>query len=69
MMNLLLIVGFCILSVNTEFARIQKPQNRGYSTLFTNENKMLLKRWKLENKNLVQDPSFISGETIEWTQV
>ena len=70
MKNLLLIIGFCILAVKAEFARNQEPQNRGYATIYTKENKALLKKWKLENKNLVLDESAgTSRETIEWTQV
>jgi len=69
MKTLLFIIGLGILSVNTEFARNQEPNNRGYSTQFTKENRRLLNKWKLANKTLVLDPTFTSGETIEWTQI
>jgi len=70
MKNLLPIVGFCILSVQAEFARNQEPNNRGYSTHFTPGNQKLLNSWKLANKDLVLDPGshIFQGETIEWTQ-
>jgi len=41
----------------------------GYSTQFTKENERLLNNWKLASKILVLDPTFNSGETIEWSQL
>jgi hypothetical protein len=64
-MTILLILVICVLATQAA-----TPAQQGYDKKFNSENKQLLKKWSLFNKNLELDSDEgTSRETIEWTQV
>merc|ERR1712147_347367 len=64
----LLVLSLCVLATYAKQAAT--PAQRGYDNQFIPENQLILKNWRLFNKNLVLDADAeTSRETIEWTQI